>query len=202
MLTKNIIFNKPTAQGLDSYFIVNTKENSQVTNSAIANENINSYSNVKSDINKSSSNENTPDKIHANNIEKEITIQNSASVNEKLSLRSSVTSKNATTISRNALLINCTDFNVNGNKIKNSAQILDDTGPPLSHNINTLILLEHGLSNTELQALKNYILKIEAQMSALKSHVKCELSTLTNKTETMSLAKSLEDCKCSARKCK
>ena len=35
--------------------------------------------------------------------------------------------------------------------------------------------------------MKNYILKIEAQMSALKSHVKYELSTLTNKTETMLL---------------
>ena len=67
--------------------------------------------------------------------------------------------------------------------IKNSAEILEDIGPPLSHNINSPILLKHGQSNSELQTLKNYILKIEAQMSALKSHVKCELSTLTNKTE-------------------
>ena len=33
--------------------------------------------------------------------------------------------------------------------------------------------------------MKNYTLKIEA--SALKIHVKCELSTIANKTETMSL---------------
>ena len=32
-----------------------------------------------------------------------------------------------------------------------------------------------------------YMLKIEAQMPALKSHVKCELSTLANQTKTMSL---------------
>ena len=41
-------------------------------------------------------------------------------------------------------------------------------------------------SNTELQALKNYILKIETQIFALKIHVKCELSTLAIKTETAS----------------
>ena len=35
--------------------------------------------------------------------------------------------------------------------------------------------------------MKNYILKIEAQIFAVKIHVKCELSTLANKTETISL---------------
>ena len=50
-----------------------------------------------------------------------------------------------------------------------------------------LLLVKHGQSNTELQTLKNVILKIEAQMSARKSHVKCELSTLANKTEIMSI---------------
>ena len=47
------------------------------------------------------------------------------------------------------------------------------------------IFAKHGQSNTELQALKNYILKTEAQMSALKSHVKCDFTS--NETETMSL---------------
>ena len=46
-------------QGLDSYFIVNAKENSEVTESTIGNENVDSNSNVSSDINKTSSNENT-----------------------------------------------------------------------------------------------------------------------------------------------
>ena len=59
-------------------------------------ENVDSNSNIISDINKSSSNENTPDKIHTDNIEKENTIQNSASANEKLSSSSSITSENAT----------------------------------------------------------------------------------------------------------
>ena len=36
--------------------------------------------------------------------------------------------------------------------IKNSAEILEDIGPPLSHNINSPILLKHGQSNPELQA--------------------------------------------------
>ena len=54
LVNKNIIFNKPTAQRLDSYFIINAKENSQATNSAIANENINLHYNVSSNINKSS----------------------------------------------------------------------------------------------------------------------------------------------------
>ena len=35
LVNKNIIFNKLTAQDLDSYFIVNAKENSEVTNSTI-----------------------------------------------------------------------------------------------------------------------------------------------------------------------
>ena len=157
LVNKNIICNKPTAQGLDSYFIVNAKENSEVANSTIANENVISNSNISSDINKSSSNENTLDKIHADNIEKKNTIQNSAFANEKLSSSSSITSENAPTISRNDLLINCTDFNVNGNT-KNSTKILDDTGRPLSHEINLPILLKP--SNTKLQALKNYIHKI------------------------------------------
>ena len=156
VVNKSIIFNKPTAQGLDSYFIVNAKENPEVANSIIANENEISNSNISSDINKSSSNENTLDKIHADNTEKKNTIQNSAFTNEKLSSSSSITSENAPTISRNDL-INCTDFNVNGNT-KNSAEILDDTGHPLSHEINLRILLKP--SNTELQALKNYIHKI------------------------------------------
>ena len=54
--------------------IINANRNSEVTNSAIANENINSNSNISSDINKSSSNETTPDKIHTDNIKKENTI--------------------------------------------------------------------------------------------------------------------------------
>ena len=171
LANKNIIFNKPPARGLDSYFIANSKENSQVANSTIANENVNSNSNISSDINKSS-NENTPNKIYADNIEKENVIQSSSSANEKFSSSFSITCKNALTIRRNAPLINCTDVNVNGNIIKNSAEILDDIGPPLSHKINTPMLLKHGQSNTELQSLKNFILKIEAQMSATKSHVK------------------------------
>ena len=125
LVKKYIIFNKPIAQGLDSYFIVNAKDNSEVTDSNIGNGNVDSSSNISSDINKTSSNENT--------------------------------------------------------------KIIDNINPPLLHNIDTPLLVKHGQSNTELQALKNYILKIEAQMSALKSHVKGELSTLANKTETMSL---------------
>ena len=70
---------------------------------------------------------------------------------------------------------------------QNSAEILDNTRPPISHNINTQILVKHGQSNTELQALQNYVLEIEAQMSTLRCHVKGELSKLANKTETMSL---------------
>ena len=71
LVNKNLIFNKPTAQGLDSYFIVNIKENPEVT---FANENVKSNSSITSDSHKSSSNENTPDKIHPDNIEKENTI--------------------------------------------------------------------------------------------------------------------------------
>ena len=80
-VNKNITFHKPKVQGLDSYFIVNAKENSEVMNSTIANENVNSNSNISSDINKSSSNENTPGKTHADNIKKESTIQYSAFAN-------------------------------------------------------------------------------------------------------------------------
>ena len=99
---KNIIFNKPTVQYLGLYFIVNAKENSEVTKSSVANENVDSNSIISSDINKSPSNENT--------------------------------------------------------------EIADNISPPLSHNSSILLLVKHGQSNTELQALKNYILKIETQI--------------------------------------
>ena len=125
LVNKSIIFTKPTEQGLDSYFAVNAKENPEVTDSNIGDENVDSSSNISFGINKTSSNENT--------------------------------------------------------------EIIDNISPVPSHNIITPLLVKHGQSNTELQTLKNYILKIEAQMYALKSHVKCELSTLANKTETMSL---------------
>ena len=55
LLTKNLIFNKPTVQDLDSYFIIHVKENSEVMNFTIANENVNSDSNITPDINESSS---------------------------------------------------------------------------------------------------------------------------------------------------
>ena len=58
LVKKNIIFNKPTAQGLDSYFIVNAKENSDITDSTIGNENLDSNSNISSDIKRTSNNEN------------------------------------------------------------------------------------------------------------------------------------------------
>ena len=35
LVDKNIIFNEPSVQGLDSYFIVNANENSEVTNSTM-----------------------------------------------------------------------------------------------------------------------------------------------------------------------
>ena len=105
-------------------------------------------------------------------------------MNEQLSSSSSIIYENVPTNSGNTSLINCTDSSVNGNTLKNLAETLDNS-PPLPQNLNTPILVKHGQSNIELQALKNYILEIEA--SALKSHVKYELSTLANKTETMSL---------------
>ena len=43
--------------------------------------------------------------------------------------------------------------------------------PPLSDNANTLILLKHVQSNTELYDLENYILEIETQMSVLNIHI-------------------------------
>ena len=65
-----------------------------------------------------------------------------------ISSSSSMTSE--LTISVNTPLINCADFNVNGNITKNSAESLDDVGTTLWRNINTPILLKHGQSNTEL----------------------------------------------------
>ena len=49
------MFNKPTVQDLDSYFIIHVKENSEVMNFTIANESVNSDSNITPDINESSS---------------------------------------------------------------------------------------------------------------------------------------------------
>ena len=70
---------------------------------------------------------------------------------------------------------------------ENMEEIVDNISSPLSQNIITSLIIKDDQSNTERKYLKNHILKIEAQMSALKSHVKCELSTLANKTETMPL---------------
>ena len=191
LLNKNIKFNKTTAQDLDSYFIadanensevtISTNENSEVTISTIINENVNSNSNINSDINKPSSNENTADKIHTDNIEKENAIQ--SSTNKKLSSGSSTISEQS---SENMSLTNWSDFNANENTLKTSAEIFDNIRPPQSY-INTAILVKHGQSRAELKALKNYILKIETQISALKKSFKVWLTTLANKTETVSI---------------
>ena len=95
-----------------------------------------------------------------------------------MSSNSSVISDNNPANSENTLLICCADFSLNGNTIKNLAEILEKIIPSFLRNINTPILEKQGQLNTKLQALKNYILKTEAQMSALKSYVKCHLSSL------------------------
>ena len=91
-------------------------------------------------------------------------IHNTASANEKISLNSSIMSDNAPENSENFPIINWDDFNLNGNKIKNSAEIFGNISFCLSRSINTPSLVKHGQSNTELQALKNVVLKLEAQM--------------------------------------
>ena len=148
------IYNKPTAQGVDSHFIVNTKENSELTNSTILNENIKLNSNISSDTHRSSSNEYVPQIKPMLIVLKKKTILNSAPANEKSNSSSSITSENSPAICGNTPVINCADFNVNGNTIKHSVEILDNIRPPLSHNITTPILVKRGQSNTELQALK------------------------------------------------
>ena len=57
-------------------------------------------------------------------------------------------------------------------KKKNSAEILEKIIPSFFCSINTPILEKHGHLNTDLQALKNHRLKIEAQMSTLEIYVK------------------------------
>ena len=84
-----------------------------------------------------------------------------------MSSNSSVISDNNPANSENTLLIYCADLSLNGNTIKNLAEFLEKIIPSFLHNINTPILEKQGQLNTELQALKNYILKTEAQMSAL-----------------------------------
>ena len=95
-----------------------------------------------------------------------------------MSLNSSVISDNNPANSENTLLIYCSDFSLNGNTIKNLAEFLEKIIPSFLRNINTPILEKQGQLNTELQALKNCILKTEAQMSAFKIYVKCQLSSL------------------------
>ena len=95
-----------------------------------------------------------------------------------MSSNSSVISDNNPANSENTLLICCADFSLNGNTIKNLAEILEKIIPSFLRDINTPILEKDGQLNTELQALKNYILQIEAQMSTLKSYVKWQLSLL------------------------
>ena len=99
-------------------------------------------------------------------------MQNSASTNENLSLNSSIISDNNPENSENTLLIYCADFSLNRNTIKDSAEILEKIIPSFLRSINTPILEKHGHLNTDLQALKNHVLNIEAQMSALEIYVK------------------------------
>ena len=100
---------------------------------------------------------------------------NSSIISDKNPANSENTLLKYSANSENTLLIYCADFSLNGNTIKNSAKILEKVIPFYLRNINIPILEKHGQLNTELQALKNYILKIEAQMSELKSYVKCQL---------------------------
>ena len=80
------------------------------------------------------------------------------------------------------------NFDIKKPSSNENTEIVGNISSPLSLKINTPLFVKHGQSNTELQALKNYIIKIEAQMSALTSHVRFELYTFAKKTETMSLS--------------
>ena len=100
---------------------------------------------------------------------------NASIISDKNPANSENTSLKYSANSENTLLIYCADFSLNGKTIKNSAKILEKVIPSYLLNINIPILEKHGQLKTELQALKNYILKIEAQMSELKSYVKCQL---------------------------
>ena len=89
-----------------------------------------------------------------------------------MSSNSSIISDKNPENSENTLLIYCADFSLNGNTKNNSAEILEKIIPSFLPNINTPILEKHGQLNTDLKTLKNNVLKIQAQMSALKIYVK------------------------------
>ena len=114
IVNKNIIFNKPTVQALDSYFIVSAKENSNVTNSTIANE-------------------------------------NHSSITPEIDL--------PPTIRRNAPIINCTDFSVNGitNFCQNSWWYC--TSPIVQHQYSDFIKtwsIKHWVTSLERLYSKNW----------------------------------------------
>ena len=103
--------------------------------------------------------------------------------------------------SENTLLIYCADFSLHWRTKKKSVKILEKIIPFYLHNISTPILEKHGQLNPELKALKICILKIEAQISALKNYVKRQLSLMAKQNRN-GVAISLEDIKFSARECK
>ena len=60
----------------------------------------------------------------------------------------------------------------------------NEIAPEITSNVNTP--LPQNKSNISFEEHQQFIYRIEAQMSALKSHMKCELSTMSSKIDSLS----------------
>ena len=60
----------------------------------------------------------------------------------------------------------------------------NEIAPKITSNVNTH--LPQNKSNISFEEHQQFIYRAEAQMSALKSHMKCELSTMSSKIDSLS----------------
>ena len=81
-------------------------------------------------------------------------------------------------------IINSQLFTVDEQDVTPPPSPTNEIAPEITSNVNTP--LQQNKSNISFEKHQQFIYRIEAQMSVLKSHMKCELSTMSNKIDSLS----------------
>ena len=81
-------------------------------------------------------------------------------------------------------IINLQPFTVEEQDVTPPPSPTNEITPEITLNVNTP--LPQNKSNISFEEHQQFIYRIEAQMSALKSHMKCELSTMSSKIDSLS----------------
>ena len=158
---QDVIFNKPATQGLDSYFTVTHTDNIDPKN-----------------IKSQPQNDNTQSDPESNLISNQSGLDLFSHDDTTAVVNNTVTTSNTKEFS---------NINTNEPITVNKAISLEDEVQSIHFTV-TAPAKENDLNfkNCENNDLRKHICQLEAQLSAIKSYVNCEVSILTNKIESIS----------------